>query len=142
DENDRAVLYFGRRPSSSKQYVASVQLQPLADGHLFDDRVRNAKLPDDIMVEHLDAARSNRTHRELRVTGYAEFPHEEGVERRTKPTSHFVRHGHSASWQTEHHDVLATGVLHQLVGKPPSSVCAVTKTHGLSPPGQSEADLP
>src|SRR5262249_28961362 len=110
--------------------IAPFELAPLARGDGFDGRVGDAELVDDVAAQHAYAAARDRAHRQLGMTGDAEFPDDEHVERRVERPRHFGADRDAAARQREHDDVGSTFVLPELVSQLTSRVDAITEAHG------------
>ena len=111
NEDDRPIANDSRAATASVQRVAPFQLETFAHGDLFDESVRNPQIPNQVAAQDLDAAGGDRPHRELRMTGPAEFPNEKDVERGFESPRDFVSDRDAASRKPEHDHVRAICVL-------------------------------
>ena len=68
------------------------------------------ELTDEVFTEHTHAARRDRAHGQLRMTGNAELADEEDVERRIKFLRDLERDRDAAARQPKHDDVVPAGV--------------------------------
>ena len=119
--------------SAPIQRVATFELEALPDGDLFDQRVGNPQVANQVAAQDLNATGGDGAHRELGMTRHTEFADEEHVKRRLQSGRDLVRHRNTSSWKAQHEDVRAAGVLRQLVGQLSSGIGAVTEAHRRSP---------
>src|SRR5581483_4015529 len=73
DEDHDAAADVGDVTSAAEDADPALELRALADGHLFDLRVRDVQRLDQLAAEDLRAAGGNRAHRELGITWDAEL---------------------------------------------------------------------
>ena len=62
------------------------------------------------MIEDADSARGDRSHRQLALTGNAQFADDEDVELGPEGAGHLERDRHASPRQPEHHDIAAIDV--------------------------------
>ena len=77
------------------------------------------------MIEDADAAGGDGPHRELAMTGNAEFADEEDVELGAEGPSHLERDRHASPRKPEHDDIVAIRVALELPGQLSSRVAPV-----------------
>ena len=92
-----AATDIGRRTAAAVKALAPRQFLPLARRDRIDHLIGDAKLFNELIVEHAHAAGSNRTHRQLLVTGNSEFADDKNIERRAELARHLVGNGHAAA---------------------------------------------
>ena len=84
------------------------------------------------MIEDADAAGGDGPHRQLAMTGHAQFADEEDVELGPEGLGHLERDRHASPREPEHHDIVAIHVALELPGQLSSRVAPVQDTW-LSP---------
>jgi len=84
-----------------------------------------------VVVEHLHATAGDRPHCELTVTGHAKFPNAKHIERDVQRRRHLVRHGHTATWQRQHDNIVAARIALQEIGKGDTRFVPVPKSSSV-----------
>src|SRR5205814_3898322 len=76
--------------------------------------LRNVVRAHNLFTEYMNAPGCNRTHRILRMRRHAELAHEEDVEGGIERFCNLEGHRHATAWQSQHDNIVATGVLSEL----------------------------
>src|SRR5438876_2879285 len=89
--------------------------------------LRIRELRHDVFVDNSHAARGDRTHRELTITGNAELSHHENIERDAQRRRHFVPDRHTTPRQGEHDHVGVPRVFLQMLREDATRLVPVAK---------------
>ena len=90
--------------------VTPLELDTLALGDRLNRRRRDAERCDDIPAEDAHAPSRDRANREFRMTGGAQLPYQENVQRRAEPSSDCERDWHAAAGKRENQDLVLMAI--------------------------------
>jgi len=131
DEDERLPGQVGRPAISAVCSLPTPELLDLGGNCARELLLLDAEPLQEVLVEDEHASGSDRSHRELLVSGKAELAHHEDIERRAERLRQLVRDGHAAARQAEDNDIVPAGVVPQALGKEAPRFRAVTEAPGL-----------
>ena len=124
-DDHRAAFQTRRRPLPAVGAVAALELRGLAGLDVAETGGRDAERPDQIFVENFDAPRGDRSDGELFLSGSAELPYDEDVERRAEGPGNLEPDRHPAARQGEHEHIRPPGESRQHPGEAAAGVAPV-----------------
>ena len=113
DENDRTVAHLGWRAGAAINAFAPLELLFFSRRNRIDHSVAQRQWHHDVLVHHAYAARCDRAHRKLVVTGNAQLADDEDVERCLERVGDLECDRHTATRQRQDEHVMAIGVFRQ-----------------------------
>ena len=122
DDEDRLAGDVGRRPVTTVERLATLELDALTRNHVVDERLgRTPACSRTGLVEHAHSAARDGAHGQLALAREAELPDDEDVERRVESLGDFTSDRDTATRQSQHEHVLAARVF---LGEPFAELAA------------------
>ena len=123
-------MHIERRTTAAVSTLVPPQLLAFLCRDSVDYVVRNAQIPDDLIVQDPQAAGRNGAHGQFFVPGDAKLADDKDVQRRVEGLGHFKRDRHAPARQRQYDHIRAIGVSGELCGQQPPRLPAITERFG------------
>ena len=135
DDDDGLAVEWDERTIDVVGLVAPFEFAALTFRDLLDERWRNSKIGDGVVVEYLYAARGDGADREFWMIGGAQLSDQEDVKWRVERPGDLEGDGNAATRESEHEDIVSLRVLRQEQREVLPSFPPIPVAHALQPLG-------